>query len=254
MACATENITLANSFITNADNEYYVKNYTTTGTSATPKTSCLPTSGSPPVSSFAATDFSANGNIKEEKLSQHLVTWLTQNNAIAPNPLTPTNNSSVNTFFEKSEILRNSINAEYCYYENRYAYLLNSYFTNAASESTLAASRKQLKGITNLNSILNQILQVYQALINSRKSTVTAYYSNAGINVNSLNTQVDDSRKKLRDQSTIINNSNLETDAQSAMIEYSIEKNQSSRNLLAIYGFMNMVAAGLIFYLYRTTK
>jgi hypothetical protein len=46
----------------------------------------------------------------------------------------------------------------------------------------------------------------------------------------------------------------MEKDLKSAMVDYTVEKNSSSRNLLAIYGFMNIVAAGLIFYLYRTAK
>jgi len=105
-----------------------------------------------------------------------------------------------------------------------------------------------------LNSVLNQILQVYEGLINSRNTTIASYYSNSDMNVNSLNEDVTKSRESLQSQSTILKNANLATEAQSAMIDYSIEKNQSSRNLLAIYGFMNLVAASLIIYLYRSTN
>jgi hypothetical protein len=48
-----------------------------------------------------------------------------------------------------------------------------------------------------------------------------------------------------------LQNSEMETNAKSAMIDYTVEKNSSSRNLLAIYGFMNIVAVGMLVYLYR---
>ena len=35
------------------------------------------------------------------------------------------------------------------------------------------------------------------------------------------------------------------------MVEYSQEKNLSANNLLALYGFLNLVSIGLLFYIYR---
>jgi hypothetical protein len=42
--------------------------------------------------------------------------------------------------------------------------------------------------------------------------------------------------------------------AKQSMIDYTMEKNSSSRNLLAVYGFMNIVAVGLLFYMYKAAK
>lgn len=256
MSCAAESITLANSFFVNSTGNYVVNNYTTTkDSSGNSNTSCLPTAGTPPVSSFPTASInSATGNVTDAAISAQVNTWLTRNNAIAPNILTPTNNDPIAIFAKQSEKLRNLIKAEYCYYQNRYAYILNTYLTNAASTSTSSIAEKQKASVINLNSVLNQILQVYQALINSRNTTISTYYTNAGMNINSLNDDVTKSRTSLQKQSTILQNAKLETDVQSAMVEYSIEKNQSSRNLLVIYGFMNLVAAGLIVYLYRSTR
>ena len=66
-----------------------------------------------------------------------------------------------------------------------------------------------------------------------------------------LNGQLDSTRAELIKHSEILKRSDLEKETKAAMIEYSLEKNSSSRNLLGIYVFMNIVAAGLIFYLYR---
>ena len=72
--------------------------------------------------------------------------------------------------------------------------------------------------------------------------------------MNSLNATLDTARTNLVRHSKILENNNLTSDVQAAMIDYSIEKNSSSRNLLAVYGFMNIVAAGLLFYLYTNMK
>jgi hypothetical protein len=258
MSCPSETITLANSFVVDSTGNYVVKNYTTTkDSSGKNKTSCLPTSGTgnSAVSSFPRSSIdSTTGNVKDSAVSAHVNTWLSQNSGEAPAVLTPTDNDPVAAFSIKSESLRNAIRAEYCYYQNRYAYMINICFTNLASKSTNAIAEKQLPCVDQLNSMLNQILQVYQGLINSRNATIASYYTNAGMNVNSLNSDIDTSRTSLQKQSAILRNATLVTDVQSAMVEYSIEKNQSSRNLLIIYGFMNLAAVSLIFYLYRSTK
>jgi hypothetical protein len=69
-----------------------------------------------------------------------------------------------------------------------------------------------------------------------------------------LNSDLDTARTNLKTHSEQLQKNDMNTDIQSSMIEYSLEKNSSSRNLLAIYGFMNIVAVGLLFYLYKNTK
>ena len=104
-----------------------------------------------------------------------------------------------------------------------------------------------------LNSKLNQILQVLQAINNSRINSLKSLY-NSDQGVNQLNADLESTRKQLVKHSTILKNTSMETDVKNAMVDYTLEKNSSSRNLLAIYGFMNIVAVGLIFYLYRSVK
>jgi hypothetical protein len=91
-----------------------------------------------------------------------------------------------------------------------------------------------------------------KALVNSRLNTLETYYGDRG--VNRLNGDLDNARRNLKDHSEQLQKNDMNTDIQSSMIEYSLEKNSSSRNLLAIYGFMNLVALGLLFYLYKNTK
>ena len=36
------------------------------------------------------------------------------------------------------------------------------------------------------------------------------------------------------------------------MVEYSVEKNKAATNMLALYGFLNLTAVGLLIYIYRS--
>ena len=111
-------------------------------------------------------------------------------------------------------------------------------------------------GAITLNTKLNAILLIMKALVNNRLNTLNGYYTGGSGTgeINALNMQLDDARKNLVNHSTKLKNNDLKSDVQSAMIEYSLEKNSSSRNLLAIYGFMNIIAAGLLFYIYTKSK
>jgi hypothetical protein len=140
--------------------------------------------------------------------------------------------------------------SEYCWYYNRYIWALNEVLTAAAqSGGVVDPQMKTNTGV--LNNKLNGILLVMKASVNSRMNTLNDYYNTQ---INSQNESLDDVRQRLKDHSQILQNNDLQSDVQSAMIDYSIEKNSSSRNLLAVYGFMNIVAVGLLFYLYTNTK
>jgi len=135
----------------------------------------------------------------------------------------------------------------------RYIFILQDLLLTSA---TLASQRlppeytTKKENTAKINSKLNQILQVLQALVNSRNASLKSYYG-TDTGVNMLNRQLDTTRAELIRHSDILKKSDLEKETKAAMIEYSLEKNSSSRNLLGIYVFMNVVAAGLIFYLYR---
>lgn len=135
--------------------------------------------------------------------------------------------------------LISAIQREYCFYYTRYMYALRQVLTLAATPETPMGSGSTYdsykQNAIRLNNQLSQILMILQSV--SRLSGST-------LDIDSVNNNLLDHMRKLQDTS-------METDAKSAMIEYTLEKNSSSRNLLAIYGFMNIVAVGMLVYLYR---
>jgi hypothetical protein len=222
----------------------YNNSYSSTG-----KTSCLPNGGS----GFSTSE---NGVVNTATVDAHVVTLLSKKNAVAPDVLLPRDTRPAQQYATNSAALRQDILNEYCFYYKRYIYILNDILMIAATtnKNNLNSDYTTKKSNTELlNSKLNQILQILQSLNNSRVNSLKSYY-NIDKGINQLNSELDTTRQQLIEHSRILKNASMEKDIKGAMVDYTIEKNSSSRNLLAIYGFMNIVAISLIFYLYRSVK
>ena len=218
-----------------------------------PGTSCLPGGGM----GFPRSSINDSGIINKADMDDHIKKLLDSQKAIAPMKIEQLEEMNpAEDFAKTSAALRDSINKEYCFYYKRYTFILHEILMIAATQdsSKLGEAYLAKKNDTEgLNARLNQILQVIQALVNSRITSLKDYYGTQ-TGVNQINTYLDTTRTDLLNHSKLLKNKAMEKDLKSAMVDYTVEKNSSSRNLLAIYGFMNIVAAGLIFYLYRSSK
>ena len=217
---------------------------------------------------FTNSDGSLATTISESSMNSWIPQLITSFGAAAPsiNDLTPevidTNTAGTNpalVYSQAAQRLRESIQREYCFYQQRYKWALTQVLTSAANNQVSQNTNynEQKTNVIALNAKLNQILQVLKALTNNRLNTLndpgSGYYStDAGVNL--LNNQVTSLRNELDRDSKALKDKSLEINVQSAMIDYSLEKNASSRNLLGIYGFMNIVAIGLLYYIYRSSK
>ena len=219
-----------------------------------PASSCLPNTGT----GFDVQQDMVDGSssiVKPSNLAAYVTTLLTRTQATAPVVLNANNLDPAATFQTKSALLRASIKNEYCYYYSRYIWLLNDVLNTAASTATPPADYAAKKAtLGQINSKLNQILQIMQQLVSLRTTSLSGYYGSSDNGVNQLNSKLDTMRLTLTKHSEELQKDSLESDVQSAMIDYTLEKNSSSRNLLAVYGFMNIVAIGMLFYLYRSSK
>jgi hypothetical protein len=221
-----------------------------------PKKSCLPNNGD----GWASTSLNHDGLVQPQSLlDNHVVSLLSKSQFDAEAPVSIerslTEVHSASKFAESAKHLRLSINDEYCFYYKRYMFALQNLLMKATSQGTNIAGQQYIqekKQVEQLNSKLNQILQIMQALVNSRLASLKGYYSDKGVNL--LNAELDKTRANLLQHSNRLKSASMETDVKQSMIDYTLEKNSSSRNLLAIYGFMNIVAVGLLFYLYRNSK
>jgi hypothetical protein len=213
----------------------------------------IPPSGIPSAVPSSAI-INSDGVVNNEELNTYVNNTLL---VYAPPPaggLNPTTNLSLvneaTAYSNKAKQLRDSMNAEYCWYYTRYIWALTNLLTTAAqSGAVLTPAMKD--NVATLNTKLNKILLVMKAAINSRLNRLNQYYNS---DINSQNAALNTARQTLKAHSDKLKSNDLKSDIQSSLIEYSIEKNTTSRNLMAVYGFMNIVAVGLLFYLYTHTK
>lgn len=158
-----------------------------------------------------------------------------------------------NDYAKNAKVLRNTLKTEYCYYYSRYMWGMQKILVSATQQGS-AVDPTFKRNVQKLNNTLNIILAVMKGIVNSRMAALDEYSSDTENGVNSLNQDLERARTALKHDSGILQKNDLDSDIQSSMIEFSLEKNESSRNMLAMYGFMNIVAVGLLFYLYTNIK
>jgi hypothetical protein len=210
-----------------------------------------------PASGTGFSNIGSNGLVDQTEVDNYIITLLSKANANAPGGTDPNNLNPASNFAKSASGLRARLADEYCFYYKRYMYALQKVLLLAATSGLNLAGNadyiQKKKIAQDLNSKLNQLLQIMQGLINVRTKNLKDYYGSE-TGVNSLNTELDNARKSLVTHMGKLQSNDMEMDVKSSMIDYTLEKNSSSRNLLAIYGFMNIVAAGILFYLYRTSR
>lgn len=149
-----------------------------------------------------------------------------------------------------------SIQAEFCFYYVRYKYALDDLFetlSRTSAGSGLTAQQRatittKITNAKNLNVKLNDVIQFTNYLAKTRSSEMRD--QNKEINV--MNDNIRDIYGRLVEQNKILRKEDAITDLRRRMVEFGEEKNQSANSLLSLYGFLNLVALGLLFYVARS--
>lgn len=149
-----------------------------------------------------------------------------------------------------------ALQTEFCYYYVRYKFALEDLFdtlsrTSSGSSLTDAQRKTVETKITNakaLNVKLNDMIQITNSIATKRAAEMRDQNST----INLLNTSIQDIYSRLQKQNEILKKEDSITDLRKRMVEFTQEKNQSASNLLSLYGFLNLVAVGLLFYVARS--
>jgi uncharacterized coiled-coil DUF342 family protein len=72
--------------------------------------------------------------------------------------------------------------------------------------------------------------------------------------IEEFNKQIQDLKNKLAEQNAIITSNESATKLRKEMVKYTEEKGRYSGNLLKLYSFLNIVALGLLVYVYRASN
>lgn len=148
-----------------------------------------------------------------------------------------------------------AIQEEFCYYYVRYKFALDDLFETLARTSATSgltdAQRSTIEtkiGVAkDLNVKLNDIIQYTNFIARKRASEMRDQNSH----INMMNSSIREVFTRLQQQNEMLRKEDSITDLRRRMVEFTQEKNQSASSLLALYGFLNLVAVGLLFYVAR---
>ena len=143
----------------------------------------------------------------------------------------------------------NRLRTEYCYYEQRYKYAFKRFLTLATSRDVAdnRAAETQLRNTKLLNIRLNSVLEVMNYLAAARVPTVDSNKTD----INRTNAEINEKLTRLRTNYDMLQKENAVILTQKEMVRYTEEKNNYTANQIAAWAAANVVAIGVIFYVYR---
>jgi polyhydroxyalkanoate synthesis regulator phasin len=148
-----------------------------------------------------------------------------------------------------------SIQNEFCFNYVRYKYSLNDlfdYLVTTSQGTTLTTEqtneiKSKLNKAKSFNEKLNDLIQITNYIAKKRSSEMEGQNTQ----INSLNESITSIFGKLANQNKLLKGEDSLVEIRKRMLEYAMEKNNSAANLLAFYGFLNIIAIGLLVYSYR---
>lgn len=145
------------------------------------------------------------------------------------------------------------IQEEYCFYDVRYKYALQQLVNNLTSVYASGATNSPtintyLQFSQSLNQKLNDLTQIIAEISKRRYTSANGLLKNFG----QINKSILESAAKLKKQSDILNSNAGSAKLYKEMIDYTQQKGRYSDNLMNTYMFLNIVALGLMLYIYRS--
>ncbi len=187
--------------------------------------------------------------VSEAKYKQMLVSISSQKDKVAQQKILESVGAQEKQTME-------AIQSEFCFNYVRYKYALEDLFetlTRTSVGSSLTEPQKKsiedkIGVAKDLNMKLNDLIQLTNYIATKRASEMR----NQNSHINLLNDSIKDIYGRLQVQNQILQKEGSITDLRKRMVEFTEEKNQSASNLLNLYGFLNLVALGLLFYAARS--
>ena len=157
------------------------------------------------------------------------------------------------TIGQKESSTFTNIQNEFCYYYVRYKFCLNDLFNSlvtVSSGTTLTTDQQneiqtKLNKAGEFNNKLNDLIQITNFIAVKRSEEMRQ----ENTNINELNSSISTIYGKLANQNKILEEQDAASHLKKRMVEFTKEKNTSATNLLGLYGFLNLVSIGLLFYI-----
>ena len=200
-----------------------------------------------PAAPNGASDRDDKGKLLQNTIST-IITSL-KNRGLIPSPASFTSE----VFIQKQQALIQSLQTEYCFYESRYIYALNKLFTAISSgylsgtPENQASVQSYLSKTKMLNGRLNDLVQIMNGVTENMLSTSDSIQNE----IEKFNARIKAQKEKLDAQNKIIMSGEATTNIRKEMVKYTEEKGKYTDNLLNLYSFLNIVALGLLVYVYK---
>jgi hypothetical protein len=191
--------------------------------------------------SFTGFDLNSEQRIPPDILAAK-ITNLQNNNLIPSNKTSVDDQVAVDSQFYKS------VKTEYCWYENRYNYLLRKYLKLLMSDNkddiTLSVSLNN--ATTDLNKRLQSLLEIMNYVANERAKRVDTFRQRHIDGNDSINKNI----QRLADIKKKLSSNNLRLSTQREMQVYTEEKNRALRVQVTVFAILNVVALGVVYTAY----
>ncbi len=197
----------------------------------------------------------ANGMMTAEALKTHLDELAKRGSAATPPPV-GAKPQEVYEYLQADETALNAMQAEYCYYAVRYRYCIMKIIETAGGSAAAAGASASiaapvladwLTAARTLNTYLMDLVAIMKGMTSARM----AMGPQMGADVAKLNADLSVRMKKLSEQSgDLASNNNA---VYKKMVQYTKEKAKANANLVLLYTFMNLIALGMLFYVYRAS-
>lgn len=208
------------------------------------------TQGLLPSSPNGASDRDGNGILNKNAV-QAIISSL-KGAGVIPTPV----NANPEEYIKKQATLLTNIQAEYCFYEARYKFALEQLFS-AISQGYLnntgdvqTAVQTYLQSTQALNQRLNDLTQI----INGVTEDMLSSTSNLEAEIKAFDKKIKEQGAKLEAQNKIISSSQAASELNKQMVKFTEQKGKYSNNLLGLYSFLNVVALGLLVYIYKSAS
>jgi hypothetical protein len=214
---------------------------------------------------YQQSDREGNGLLKTTSLQQIIVTL--KSKGVIPKPpkiqhdslnklLLEDQNKQQTQFLEKQKALLKNLNDEYCFYDARYKYSLQkllvsiqqAYINNSTQNQQLING--YLTSTQLLNQRLNDLAQVSNAITIDMLSSTTALKKE----IKAFNTDIKTKQLQLEKQNKILSSQQAVEKLNKEQVKFTEEKARYTNNLLKMYSFLNIVALGLLVYVYRSAS
>lgn len=163
--------------------------------------------------------------------------------------LIPANQRDVDTQIALDTTFYESVRNEYCWYENRYQFLLRRYLRLLMSDNRddVQLSQRMNMSVTDLNKRLQSLLEIMNNISNSRAQRVDSFRGRHVDGNKAINTNLD----KLSALKRKMNSDNLRLTTQREMKRYTEEKNRALRLQITVFAVLNVVALGVVYTAYK---